>query len=118
VTQNHWKSACEYILFFTNGDDYCRNWQGEHEMRNWMQHPICAGKERLLDAQGNTLHPTQKPEGVIAPLVAFSATVGDVVFDGFAGTGTTGAVAKAHGCKFVGIEQDARFFAAMERRLR
>jgi modification methylase len=84
---------------------------------DWRAFPICGGRERLLNAQKETLHPTQKPEALIWHLMECITVPGDLVFDGFMGTGTTAAVAKAHGRKFLGFEADAAYFEAAQRRL-
>lgn len=42
----------------------------------------------------NTIHPTQKPEKLIAKLILASSKEGDIVFDPFLGSGTTSVVAK------------------------
>ena len=42
---------------------------------------------------------------------------GDLVLDGFMGTGTTGKVARDTGRRFVGIEQDTGFFGAAKARV-
>jgi site-specific DNA-methyltransferase (adenine-specific) len=64
-----------------------------------------------------TLHPTQKPITVLTPLIEAFSNRGDVVLDGFAGVGSTGAAAQALGRKFIGVEQNEVFFHAMQRRL-
>lgn len=114
----NYKNSVEYVLFFTKGSgDHTFNWQGENEMQNHIVAPICQGKERQVDAEKHTLHPTQKPEQVIKHLMEISSNRGDMVFDGFMGVGTTGMVAKSMGRKFIGIEQDKTYFDAAQRRL-
>ncbi len=118
IVKTNFRSSVEYILFFTKGEGgHTFNWQGENEMHNFLEAPICAGTERLVDARGRTLHPTQKPERVIRHLMEISSNRGDTVFDGFAGVFTTARVAKGLGRKFIGIEQDKTFFDAAVRRL-
>lgn len=118
IVKTNFKSSVEYILFFTKCEGgHTFNWQGENEMHNFIEAPICAGKERLVDAKGNTLHPTQKPEQVLRHFLEISSNRGDTVLDGFAGVGSTGKVAKDKGRKFIGIEQDKAYFDAMQRRL-
>lgn len=118
IVKTNFKSSVEYILFFTKGEGgHTFNWQGENEMHNFLETPICAGSERLVDAKGNTLHPTQKPERVIRHLMEVSSNRGDTIFDGFMGVGTAGKVAKTLGRKFTGIEQDKTFYDAAVRRL-
>lgn len=86
------------------------------QMRSDWLFPICTGKERLKNDDGGKLHPTQKPEALLARVMMASTKPGDVVLDPFFGSGTTGAVAKRLGRHFVGIErQDEYIQAASER---
>jgi site-specific DNA-methyltransferase (adenine-specific)/modification methylase len=118
VVKTNFKSSVEYILFFTKGEGgHTFNWQGENEMHNFIETAICAGKERLVDGKGNTLHPTQKPESLLKHFMEISSNRGDMVFDGFMGVASSGAVAKSLGRKFIGIEQDKTYFDAAQRRL-
>lgn len=57
----------------------------------------------------NTDHPTQKPEKLIAKLVLASSKPGDIIFDPFAGSGTTCVVAKKLGRKYIGVEIDEEY---------
>ncbi|MFZ4532586.1 MAG: DNA-methyltransferase, partial [Alsobacter sp.] len=68
--------------------------------------PLCTGAERLKDAAGRKLHPTQKPEALLARIMMASSNPGDVVLDPFFGSGTTGAVARRLGRHFIGIERE------------
>lgn len=72
---------------------------------------------RVRSCHGTALHPTQKPEGIVAPLIEFSVPPGGSVLDPFAGSGTTLVVARALGCSAVGIELDERFCEAAAKRL-
>lgn len=104
------------IQFVKPGETRTFNYPGEPDGFNWFRSPICSGNERLKDAKGNTLHPTQKPEAVIRHLMELISLPGDVVLDAFMGVGTTAAVAKKLGRKFVGFELERSFFdAAMAR---
>jgi len=79
--------------------------------------PICAGKERLKDAQGKKLHPTQKPEALLERIILTSTNEGDVVLDPMAGTGTTGVVALRHRRHFILIEKERKYAEAALARL-
>lgn len=57
----------------------------------------------------NKLHPTQKPLELIKKLVLASSNRGDLVFDGFAGSGTTGVACKKLGRRFIGCELDENY---------
>ena len=65
----------------------------------------------------NTGHPTQKPEKLMAKLILASSDPGDVVFDPFAGSGTTAVTAKKLGRHFIGIEQNEQYCVWAEKRL-
>jgi modification methylase len=79
--------------------------------------PLCTGEERLKQADGSKLHPTQKPEALIARAILSASRPGDVVLDPFLGSGTSGAVAKRLGRSFIGIERDAAYARAAEQRI-
>ena len=79
--------------------------------------PLCTGEERLKDSQGRKLHPTQKPEGLVARAILAASRPDDVILDPFFGSGTTGAVAKRLGRRFIGIERDAAYASAAEARI-
>ena len=117
VTKGNFISSVEYICYFSK-EKPVLNWFGENEMHNFFESPLCAGNERLKDSKGNTLHPTQKPESVIKHLMEISSNKGGTVFDGFMGVGTVASVAKKTDRRFIGIEQDATFFAATQRRIK
>jgi modification methylase len=79
--------------------------------------PLCTGEERLKARTGKKLHPTQKPEALLARVILSSSRPDDLVLDPFCGTGTTGAVAKRLGRRFVGCEQDSKYAKAAEKRI-
>lgn len=79
--------------------------------------PLCTGGERLKDQKGSKVHPTQKPEQLLARVILSSSNPGDVILDPFFGTGTTGATAKRLGRHFIGIERDANYADAAEARI-
>ncbi len=76
------------------------------QMRSDWLIPVCAGDERVRDAAGVKSHPTQKPEALLHRVILASTEVGDTIVDPFFGVGTTGAVAKRLGRRFIGIERD------------
>ncbi len=87
------------------------------QMRSDWLFPICTGHERLKDDDGNKLHPTQKPEALLARVMLASTRPGDVVLDPFFGSGTTGAVARRLGRHFVGVEREQAYIDAAEQRI-
>lgn len=66
---------------------------------------------------GYAEHPTQKPEGIVAPLLRYACAPGGVVLDPFMGSGTTGVVAAAEDRRFIGIEKEAPYFEIAQRRV-
>jgi len=87
------------------------------QMRSDWVLPICSGGERLKDKGGAKAHPTQKPEALLHRIIVGTTHPGDLVLDPFFGSGTTGAVAKRLGRRFVGIERDPAYVAAARARL-
>ncbi len=80
----------------------------ELQMRSDWVLPICGGAERLRE-NGQKVHPTQKPEGLLYRVLLATTQRGDVVLDPFFGTGTTGAVAKRLGREWIGCEREAAY---------
>lgn len=87
------------------------------QMRSDWSIPLCTGNERLKSAGGAKAHPTQKPEALLYRVLIGTTNPGDVVLDPFFGSGTTGAVAKLLGRRFIGVERDADYRAAAAKRI-
>ncbi|MFG1479227.1 site-specific DNA-methyltransferase [Xanthobacter sp. V4C-4] len=87
------------------------------QMRSDWLFPLCTGQERLKDEAGRKLHPTQKPEALIARILLAATKPGDVVLDPFFGSGTTGAVAKRLRRSFIGIEREEGYATAARARI-
>lgn len=81
------------------------------EMDTWYQSRVCGTfKER-------TGHPCQMPEAVLERILRVSSNPGDLVLDPFAGSGTTLAVARRLGRRYLGMEVSAEYAEAVRRRL-
>ncbi len=87
------------------------------QMRSDWYFPLCTGAERLRGEDGKKLHPTQKPEALLHRVLVSCTQPGEVVLDPFLGTGTTAAVAKRLGRRFIGIERDEGYAAAAKARV-
>jgi len=87
------------------------------QVRSDWTFPLCTGSERLKGADGKKLHPTQKPEALLARVILSSSKPGDLVLDPFNGTGTTGAVAKKLGRRYIGLEREKKYASAAEKRI-
>jgi DNA modification methylase len=111
-------SATEFMIWgVKGGSDYTFNECDDWDKANIIESPLCAGHERIKDAKGETLHPTQKPLRILLPIIEAFSNRGDVIFDGFMGVGSTGKAAKELNRKFIGIEMGDRYFQASQQRL-
>jgi DNA modification methylase len=64
-----------------------------------------------------TGHPCQMPEAVLERIIRVATNPGDVVLDPFAGSGTTLAVAKRLGRRFLGVELSEAYADGIRKRL-
>ena len=88
----------------------------DKQMRSDWLLPVCGGSERLK-TNGKKAHAAQKPESLLHRVLLASTEPGDVVLDPFFGTGTTGAVAKRLGRRWIGIEREAKYAALARERI-
>lgn len=102
---------------YTFNYDALKTLNDDVQMRSDWSIPICNGGERLRDAAGRKAHPTQKPEALLHRVLTAATRPGDLVLDPFFGTGTTGAVAKALGRRFIGLEREPEYAAAATERI-
>lgn len=82
-------------------------------MHNFIETPICMGKERVR----NPVHPTQKLVKVLKRIIEIASNHGDLVLDPFMGVGSTGAAALGLNRRFSGIEVDSDYYRAAQERL-
>src|SRR3954465_11088702 len=87
------------------------------QMRSDWYLPICSGGERVKGEDGSKAHPTQKPEALLYRILLACTKPGDVVLDPFFGTGTTGAVARRLGRRWIGIEREKRYVRVARERI-
>ncbi|HMQ04941.1 MAG TPA: DNA methyltransferase [Pyrinomonadaceae bacterium] len=138
----NWKNAAEDIWFFTVSDSYTFNLDAVKQRRrviapyrdngrpkDWSEtdtgkfrdtHPSNIWTDITVpfwSMPENTDHPTQKPEKLLAKIILASTNEDDLILDPFAGSGTTAAVAKKFGRRFVVIESDQDYCLLAARRL-
>jgi modification methylase len=87
------------------------------QMRSDWFIPLCTGSERIKDAEGRKAHPTQKPEALLHRVIVASTKPDDVILDPFFGSGTTGAVARRLGRRFIGLERDPAYADVARKRI-
>lgn len=65
-----------------------------------------------------TIHPTQKPVDLLRYLIQTYSNIGDVVFDGFCGSGTTAIACIKEDRRFIGSELNKEYFEKAIERIR
>lgn len=106
-------NSCELIICcWNNGHTW--NFGKQKEMHNFIEAPICMGKERVK----NPKHPTQKPIKVLKPIIKIASNPGDLILDPFMGVGSTGVASLEMGRNFLGIEIDEEYFKTSEIRIK
>jgi len=65
----------------------------------------------------NIIHPTQKPVALMEYLIKTYSNEGEVVLDNCMGSGTTGVACKNTNRKFIGIENDEKYFLLAKKRI-
>ncbi len=119
-------NAHETLIWAGRGRDsrYRFNYQAmkslndDLQMRSDWLIPLCTGGERLRNAHGLKLHPTQKPEALLHRVLLASTAPDDIVLDPFLGSGTTAVVARKLHRHFIGIERHPAYVEAALGRIR
>lgn len=101
--QHLWLSGLETCVFARKSKAYF----SEH-----CKSPVWRGPSKR-----GTGHPTEKPLWLFRRLIEASCAPGGVVFDGFAGSGTTLVAARACGRRAIGIEIEERYCEIAAKRL-
>lgn len=109
-------NSCELIVGCWN-KGHTWNFTNQKEMHNFIESGICMGRERLKDADGKSLHPTQKPISVLNKIVTIASNENDIVLDCFNGVGSTGVAALKNNRRYIGIEIDKTYMDATKERL-
>jgi site-specific DNA-methyltransferase (adenine-specific) len=72
---------------------------------------------KVRNMNGRALHPTEKPIGILDPLIAYACPPGGLVIDPFAGSGSALDAARCSGRRAIGIEINERYCELAARRL-
>jgi site-specific DNA-methyltransferase (adenine-specific)/modification methylase len=100
----------ELMIHFAKGKPNTWNHKPVNEMHNFIQSPLCMGKER-------SKHKTQKPLKVCLPFIEISSNEGDLVLDPFMGSGSTAVASKMLKRNFIGYELNEEFVKIANNRL-
>lgn len=112
IRKSSFLNSCELIVCLWN-KGHTWNFSTQSEMHNFIESPICMGKERLKDPK----HPTQKPLKVLEHIIKIASNPNDIVLDMFMGVGSTGVAALNLDRKFIGIEIDKTYYNAAKNRI-
>ncbi len=112
-----WAAKGKGARRYTFNYDAMKMANDEVQMRSDWTLPLCTGEERVKTGSGAKAHPTQKPEALLHRVILSSTKPGDVILDPFFGVGTTGAVAKRLGRRFIGIEREVDYVALAKERI-
>jgi len=74
--------------------------------------------QQVRSRHGKALHPTEKPLGILSPLIAYSCPPGGTLLDPTCGSGSALLAAKELGMKAIGIEVSKEFCRVAVNRLR
>ena len=112
-----WAKKHEKAKNYTFNYQFMKQFNKSKQMRSDWYISICNGSERLKDKEGKKVHTTQKPETLLKYVILSSSKEGDLILDPFAGTGTTGAIAKKYKRRFILIEKDKGYCEWIKKRL-
>ena len=71
----------------------------------------------VKDTNDKRFHPTQKPSELIADILKDFTDEGDLVFDGYLGSGTTAIACERMGRRYIGIEISPEYCAIARKRI-
>lgn len=95
-------------------------WNGSRRAHAWTDDGTRA-MSSVIECQTmrmrGTGHPTEKPTGLLEPLIAYGCPEGGVVLDPFAGSGSTLDAARMTGRRAIGIEADERYCEVIAQRM-
>ena len=110
-------NSCELIIACWNRG-HIWNFSRQSEMHNYIESPICMGKERIKSANGTNLHPTQKPIKVLKKIIEIASNENSIVLDCFGGVNSTGDAALQLNRRYIGIEINPVYYQASVNRLK
>jgi len=108
-TRKMYSNSMELIVHFSKGTPKTWNHKEVNKMHNFIETPICMGKERKA-------HKTQKPLKVCIPFIEISSNEGDIVLDPFMGSGSTAVAAIETQRQFIGFERSIEYCKIIENR--
>lgn len=83
----------------------------------WRMMPSVFPVSNLRNGNQSGIHPTEKPVGILDPLITYACSPGGLVIDPFAGSGSTLDAARCTGRHAIGIEANEKYIERAARRL-
>lgn len=112
IRKSSFLNSCELVVCLWN-KGHKWNFTKQNEMHNFIESPICMGRERLQ----NPKHPTQKPLKILEHIIKIASDENDIVLDMFMGVGSTGVAALNLKRRFIGVELEKNYFNAAYQRI-
>lgn len=97
LPNKYYQNITEFTLFMRKGKAFTINDPASKNLVSLFQ-------------RDETSHPTEKPVELMLQYISNSTKPGELVVDPFMGSGTTGVACARSGRKFIGIEQDPKWF--------
>ena len=110
IMGQYYMSQFEYILFFRKGKGIKINNCGTSDI-------LSVPNKKTKDIDGNNIHDTEKPVGLMKILIENSSNENDIVLDPFMGVGSTGIACMNLNRNFIGFELDSKYFNIAKERL-
>lgn len=112
IRKSGFLNSCELLVCAWN-KGHTWNFKGQREMHNFVESPVCMGRERWKAPK----HPTQKPLKILRHIVEIASNPGDLIVDPFMGVGSMGVAAKELGRSFLGSDVAPEYVEAARMRL-
>lgn len=104
---------------------HCKEFLKDYGGRKNQMHPfgvllsdVWTDIHRIKHKKRRDEHPCQLPITLLERIILMTTDEGDIVFDPFAGTGTTLVAAKKLGRKYIGIEIDPKYVEIAEKNIK
>jgi len=114
VRKKNYLSSIEMILWLARYNEkkcpFTFNFKTQNEMHNFIEMPLCGGKER-------TSHPTQKPLKLFMHLLEIHSNKNDLILDPFLGSGTTAVACEKLNRRWIGIEMNPEYIEIAKKRI-
>lgn len=85
---------------------------------SWRDNETAVPNIVFIQPTDNSLHPTEKPVGLVEYFIELTTTSSEMILDPFMGSGTTLVAAKQSGRRAIGIEIEERYCEIAANRLR